>query len=284
MTIRLFSSLFCLIIILFSCIKKDKNHSESLIDSDVTTATDNNLLEGVFNDVENIADQASLGSLISFLPEYNGKDQQFYSHEKTSCATITHDENSTPKVLTIDFGNTNCLCIDGKNRRGQIIVTYIGVYNEAGSEHTITFNDYYVNDNKVLGTKVVTNNGLDLNNKLNYSVEVDGKLIKANSIDTIKWLSSRVRTWEEGSSTLNFLDDVYSITGNSSGINSAGISFTANITSPLIVDLSCHWITSGVIELTPLGKLKRVLDYGTSDCDANATVSIAGISFPILLP
>ena len=275
---------FCFVIALFSCEKKDNNTSDALIDSDVTTAIDNNLIDGVFNDVESIADQASSGILVSFLPEFDNNEQKTFIHEKSSCATITHDENSSPKILTIDFGGSNCLCNDGKNRRGQIIVTYTGVYNEAGSEHTITFNDYYVNDNKVLGTKIVTNNGLDSNNKLHFSIEVDAKLVKATSNDTISWISSRVRTWEEGSGTLNWLDDVYSITGNSSGVNSSGISFSADITTPLIVDLSCHWIKSGVIEITPSGKLKRILDYGASGCDANATVSIAGVSFPIVLP
>ncbi len=117
MTLRIFSSVFFLIFIFFSCIKKDKNQSKSLIDNDVTTATDDNLVNGVFNDVENIADQAASGSLISFLPEYNDNMQQSSSHEKTSCVTITHDENSTPKSLTIDFGISICLFYVFNNRR-----------------------------------------------------------------------------------------------------------------------------------------------------------------------
>jgi hypothetical protein len=279
----LFSVLF-FTVLLFGCEKKVKSTSDTLIDSDITTATDDNLVNGVFNDVENIADQAFSGTIISFLHQYNDSDQKDVVHEKSSCATITHNQNAVPKFLTIDFGNANCLCNDGKNRRGQIIVTYTGVYNESGSEHTITFNDYYVNDNKVLGSKTVVNNGLNTDDKLTFSVEVDAQLVKANSTDTITWVSSRVRVWEEGNSTLSWLDDVYSISGNSSGITSTGISYTANITSPLIIDLSCHWIESGVIEITPSGKLKRILDYGTSGCDANATVSISGVSFPIVLP
>ena len=284
MNLRFLYPILCFTLFLFGCEKKDKNTSDSLLDNDITTAADDNLMNGVFNDVENIADQAFSGTIISFLPQYNDSDQKDVVHEKSSCATITHDKNAVPKVLTIDFGNANCLCSDGKNRRGQIVVTYSGVYNESGSEHTITFNDYYVNDNKVLGSKTVLNNGLNTDDKLTFSVEVDAQLVKANSTDTITWVSSRIRVWEAGSSTLSWLDDVYSLSGNSSGITSTGINYTANITTPLMIDLSCHWIKSGVVEITPLGKLKRILDYGTSGCDANATVSIAGVSFPIVLP
>lgn len=277
---------FGLLLALFSCEKESvKDTTDSFTDSDVTTATDNGLVESVFGDVENIADQASEGQLISFMPEVNLNDSKPVSHVKSSCATITHDTISSPRLLTIDFGASNCLCNDGKNRRGEILVSYSGRYRDTGSVHTISFNNYFVNDNEVLGSKSVTNNGRNNSNKISFSIEVDGKLIKANTSDTIEWMSSRTRTWEEGDSTLiNWLDDVYSITGTSSGINSAGVSYTANITAPLVRALNCRWFESGTLEITPQGKLTRILDYGSGDCDANATVTISGMSFPIVLP
>jgi hypothetical protein len=273
-----------------SCEKKDVVLDSSTGDSDVTTAIDNSLAEGLFNDAESIADQASQGQLTFFLPVFdkdieklNGEVKNVY--EKSNCATVYHDTSSSPKVLTIDFGSVNCLCNDGRNRRGEVIVSYEGRYRDTNSMHTISFNDYYVNDNQVLGTKTVLNNGLNSDGKINFSIEVDGSIVKSNSTDTIVWVSSRTRTWEEGhSTTFNWLDDVYTITGNASGVNSAGISYTINITSPLRMALNCRWISSGAIEVKPEGKLKRLVDYGAGSCDASATITIAGISFPIVLP
>ena len=48
--------------------------------------------------------------------------------------------------------------------------------------------------------------------------------------------------------------------------------------------LNCRWISSGAIEVKPEGKLKRMVDYGAGSCDASATITIACISFPIVLP
>lgn len=280
------TGVFGVLLSLSSCEKKSVTETvDSVTDSDVTTASDNSLAESVFGDVENIADQASEGQLISFIPEVNFNGSKPISHQKSSCATITHDTTSSPRLLTIDFGASNCLCNDGKNRRGEVLVSYDGRYRDTGSVHTISFNNYFVNDNQVMGSKSVTNNGVNSSNKINFSIEVDGKLIKANTSDTIVWISSRTRTWEEGDSTLiNWLDDVYSITGTCSGVNSAGVSYSANITSPLIRALNCRWFESGTLEITPQGKLTRVLDYGLGECDANATVTISGLSFPIVLP
>ncbi len=50
-----------------------------------------------------------------------------------NCATIEFDIESNPKKVTIDFGETNCLCEDNRYRKGKIIVEYTGNYYEEGS-------------------------------------------------------------------------------------------------------------------------------------------------------
>ena len=89
-----------------------------------------------------------------------------------------------------------------------------------------------------------------------------------------------------GESTIGLFkwtDDVYSITGTASGTGFDGTAFTSNITNPLIVALNCHWIEKGTIVFTPSGKLPRTIDFGNGDCDANATITIAGATFNIVL-
>ena len=103
---------------------------------------------------------------------------------------------------------------------------------------------------------------------------------------TFTYTSTRTREWVVGENTsgiLGWFDDVYKVSINSSGTNFNGASFTSKTTKPLQISLVCPWIEAGTIEFTPSGKLTRTIDYGNGDCDNKATVTIAGVSFPITL-
>lgn len=264
-------------ILLNGCKKKEDEPQ----DNDTSTASDNALAESAFNDATSISDQAAAGNLTSFLStNNNGGDERSIM---SGCAVITHDTMSSPRVLTIDFGSTNCLCNDGRYRRGAIHVSYNGHYRDSLSTHSITFTNYYVNDNQVLGTKTVTNNGHNNSGHLTYSITVNGTIIKANNGGTISYASTRTREWIAGEYTMMWSDDVYLITGTASGSNSNGHSFTATITSALKVKLNCHYIVSGKMDLTPSGLPTRSIDWGNGGCDNNATVTINGNVYNITL-
>ena len=107
-----------MVIITSSC-RKQKTTEDTGFASEHATS------EQTFTDVQNIADQASSvssGSSLGFKTSGSG------------CATVT----KTPGMTVIDFGTTDCLCKDGRTRRGKIIVTYTGAYTDLGSVHTIT--------------------------------------------------------------------------------------------------------------------------------------------------
>ncbi len=239
------------------------------IDDNMNAAEDNALSEVSYSDVQSIADEAASGSMSSYK---TGSSDGILS----TCATITHDTVSDPRVLTIDFGTVNCTCNDGRLRRGKIIVTYSGPYREPGHVHTITFDNYFVNDNQILGTKTVTNQGLNDNGNLYYSIEVNGSIIRANGAGTITFVSSRVREWIEGESTPQWSDDVYLVTGTASGTNSEGGSFTAEITPALRRTVACHQFVSGTATVTPANRPVRNIDFGDGTCDNEATVTVNG--------
>lgn len=263
--------------------KKEVSTFTSSKDNDVTAASDNSSADAAFNDVQNITDQAASGVLTFYSATYSGDNSHTdATTEKSSCAVITHDTISVPHLLTIDFGTTNCLCNDGKNRRGQINVSYTGRYKDDGSVHSITFTNYFINDNQLLGTKTVTNNGHNASGNLSFTVVVDGQMIKADGT-THSWNSTRVREMLEGESTPEWLDDVYSITGSSSGTACNGNTYTSVITTPLHRALNCHWFDSGVVEVTPSSKPVRIINYGGGSCDSDATVTISGTSHSITL-
>ena len=259
-------------LIFTGCRKKDEP------DKDTVSASDNALAEATFTDVNNIADEASSGSLTSYK---GGSDAGILS----ACATITFTPGANDTTMTIDFGATNCLCKDGRYRRGQILVTWSGAYKDPGHVHVITFNNYFVNDNQVTGTKTVTNMGTNQSGNLYFSITVNGSIIlsAANGGATITYASTRSREFIEGASTPQRNDDVYLITGSASGTSTNGKSFTASIIQPVRKELACYYLVSGSIEFNPSGKATRIIDFGNGTCDNDATVTINGNTYNIKL-
>lgn len=265
-------------VVMVGCKKNTSTNSSSDNDTDVTTAKDQSLAEGLFNEANDVVDQASESNTIVFLSASSGdsKSSSLDQLAKSSCATITKDTVSIPHLITIDFGTTNCQCNDGKYRRGKILVSYMGHHRDSASTRTITFDNYFVNDNQVLGSRTVVNNGHNANGNLTFTITVDGQIIKANNEGTVTWQSNRTREWIEGESTQERNDDVFLITGTSSGTKANGVSFTANITTPLRKAVACHWFDSGVVEVSPQGRPTRIINYGSGTCDDQATVTING--------
>lgn len=254
-------------------------------DTDTSAAADNAFAESCFSDVTNIADEAGIsGSLSNYRlgdPNTGGL--------LSVCATVTFGNINTADqdTITIDFGSVNCTCNDGRNRRGKILVYYSGQYRDSAAEHTITFDNYYVNDNQVLGTKTVTNLGhISPAGNLVYDIDVNGQIVLANGDGIITWTSQRQREWTAGESTGVWYDDMYSITGTASGTSANGENFTVNITNPLIrnMALGCRrHFTQGTVELTPGNRPMRTIDFGTGACDDIATVTINNHTYTIHL-
>jgi hypothetical protein len=245
---------------------------------DTTISQDDAYAEATFENVSDMADEAYDIGTGNHLKSYPG-ERMFLSE----CATVTLDTTGFPLELTIDFGEENCLCRDNKYRRGRIIITFTGRYREPGTVITHGFEDYYVNDNSVEGTKVVTNMGENDNGNLYYTIEVVGVVQRVEDGSTFSWNSSMVREWIQGSDTPNRWDDIYLITGTASGIRPNGLTWEREIINPLRVELACRFIVSGTIELRPEDRPVRLLDFGNGECDNIATVLINGVTYTIYL-
>lgn len=274
--------------VLFTACRK-KEDDRTAVDSDTSGAADNALAQGTFNDVSNISDQGAAGGLSSYLPTNNGSEERGILSNCTN-VIITPTNNGTAHTFTINFGTTDCLCGDGRYRRGAVMVSFSGqgtpwqAYNDssAANKHTIEFYQYYVNNNHVEGIHTITNNG-HINGHLNYTIEVaGGKITKPNGGGVVSWQSSRTREWIEGESTSAWTDDVYLISGSASGTHASGNAFSETA-SNLRIAIGCPYIESGVLQLTPSGKPMRTVDFGNGACDANATVTINGHVFNIIL-
>ena len=189
-----------------------------------------------------------------------------------ACATRTYVADT--RTLTIDFGATNCLCPDGRYRRGQIVARFTGANLTRHSGAVVTRENYFVNDNQHTATRTFT----DLGNG-SYSVDVaNGSVIFANNGGTHTWTAHRDYARTAGFGTPQVSDDVYSVTGKSEGINRKGTGYTATITSPLIKRGDCYkYYVAGVVTLENGKGNTLVLNYdpsGTQTCDNVASVTI----------
>lgn len=266
----------------FTACKKDSKRST---DNEIAPAQDNAMAESSYTDATTMVDASvTFGNNFSFRVATNEQTARI-EEVLGNCVTVTVDTTSASRSVIINFGTTNCLCIDGRKRRGRILASWTGKYRDAGTIVNLTYDNYFVNDNQIKGTHKTTNMGPNGSGNLVYKIEVDGVIIKADNGGEITWKSTRQREWVAGASTpLNILDDTYSITGSANGTIASGEAYTINITQALVRKMTCNWFESGKIELTPQGLSTRTLDYGNTGCDGNATFSIGGASFTVVLP
>jgi len=238
-----------------------KDTVDAVVDQDYTVAVDNDRAERYFNEILAQADAA------------------YKDGELPCAASVVLDTVSMPHTLRIDFGETNCLGTDGRTRRGELLVSFTGPYRQAGTVITITPQGYHVNDHHVQGLKTVTNAGENSFGQPYFTITVNGSVTAPDGSWTSTHSYQRTRTWIGGASTLALSDDVYTISGGGSGVNRNGVPFAVVITTPLRVELSCPWVVSGVVQITPELKAVRTVDYGNGACDSQITVSVNGFSF-----
>jgi hypothetical protein len=280
---------------LSSC-KKDSSVSSTSPDNDpveeansVQATTEDAQAEAQYDEVFNITasmnksqvgEDLGVGSNVSGLYELGATN----TPTTAPCFTITVVPNIPgvfPKTVTIDFG-TGCLGHDGKLRKGQIVSIYTNKMTVPGAIVSTTFVGFYVDSFHIEGTHITENTSTS--NMQGWKVQViDGKVTNTITNRWVKWNSLKNVLQVEGNGTPNFpLDDVYRITGNARGANSAGHTWAALVLDPLIKKFTCPWIVKGTVKLFRDGR-EALLDYGDGRCDNLAIIYINGVPHLIRL-
>lgn len=249
-----------------SCNKNDENVQE------------NKVTKTTVKDYLNMVSAFSL----STVEEITSGEDGLKSATLVDCLTVTIHENENgefwPRSWTLDYGTENCECYTGVLRRGKINVSLSDWWKNEGSLKEITFEDFYMNDNKMEGVKTILNTGLNESGNLTFSKKVtDAKLTYADG-STITWNCDKNSEQIEGGATLLFADDVWAVTGSGSGVNLDGKSYTMTINTPLIYNNGCFYPASGIVEISTEGEDLKVIDYGTGECDNLANVTVGGVS------
>lgn len=190
------------------------------------------------------------------------------------CFTRTYE--AATHTLTLDFGPTNCIGPNGVARRGKIVAVFTGPYRQVGAAVTITLVGYYRNDNLHTGTRTITNLGSG-----SWKLEVQNASVTTTA-GTHSWAAQRQYTRTAGFGTRTILDDAYTVTGQASGTNRKGISYTATIEQPLVkkIQAGCaRTFVAGTVRIRTSKEQELLLNYdptGTQACDNLASITSNG--------
>jgi len=268
-----------------SCKKKEKD------DNDTSAAEDHTVAETQSNDVVNIGNQASYGSMSTYK-----MGQQAQENIYTVCATITsYTTNSADNdTLVVNFG-AGCTGNDGRTRSGilQYIYTAGLHYRDSSNVISVTSNNYVVDGNTInITSKTIKNLGHITGGKLTWADDANITINKANG-KTITWTSSKTKVLLAGeqpnNAPIDWAHAQVAIYGTASGTSANGETFTANIAQAtwLVRNFNCtsyrKFFVSGELDFTPGSKPTRYINFGTGACDNLATVTINGNIYNITL-
>ena len=263
-------------IILFAAITMiacEKN--KSVEDIDLMTAEDDAIADMAYDDVFTEVDK-----VMNFLDAF-GYDLSATKSELDTCpiiSVISPTDAFWPRKVIIDYGDGCSHSL--RTRKGKIIITVSGPMWEEGSFRTVELDKFYVNDHKVEGTRVVTNEGRrmegEYKGKRYFSVILTGgKVYVPDSDIVISKEVNRTRTFVEGEDTRwDRRDDIWYIDGIATGINRKGIPFSREITNSLWKEIGCRFFTRGTVLISADGRPDVILDYGDGECDQYATVTV----------
>jgi hypothetical protein len=192
-----------------------------------------------------------------------------YTQLSGPCVTVTETSSTFPKIITFDFG-TGCTGPNGNTKKGKIIVDMSGPLTDIGATRSVSFDNFYLNDYKITGTRDLTNLGLNVAG--NLDVKVVGNISATNSNGTVSKTFDHIVEWI-GHSTCTITDDELKITGTGilTGVNGGQLKYAA--TSPVHVKYGCKYAISGIIDFGPSAQQGAILDYGNGNCDEYATIT-----------
>lgn len=208
------------------------------------------------------------------------------------------DLNIWPKTITIDYGSENIEGIDGRMRRGILIISASNFASANNATWVITFDEYYQDDYKIDGTQTVQNKGLNSSNHHEYSCKIEDGVITSPNGKEFYFEQQTNREWIAGydthlfltGNTEDFCDDEYLISGTHSGISSDGYLYEMSTKQDLHTNVCCRWIMEGILSVTlPDNDLSCEINYHPATetgelCNNQAAFTIMGEQIPITLP
>lgn len=277
---KLFALLSLPSLFFFTACQKNENEPDPEFETTFKLSQDQAVSESINDDANVVFFEAAASKGLMA-----GRTTQVLRTTNTlSCASVSvTPQNTFPKTIVIDFG-TGCTSVDGITRTGKINIVLSDSVHRPGSTAVMTFDNYAVFGFKVEGIITWTNTSSP--NGISWTREIDnGRVIEP--MGGYYWLHEGTKNVAQtaGANTpLNFLDDVYSVTGNHTVTNPAGKTRSVTILEALEKKTTCHNISKGKMKIQAQTHF-AILDYGDGTCDNIATITIDGVApITIMLP
>jgi hypothetical protein len=266
--LMMFFTLSLIIAFTFSC---QKNEFRSTVDEVILSLQDTQS-EEILTDVDLLVDEA-LTDNSSLLKSGTVTDSKYLN----GCAVVTKSTNTTPQVITIDFG-TSCTGKDGKVRSGKIIVTS-DAFTTFPSIRKKTFDNYSVDGRKITGTMVKTILKDNDNHVRTATFQEDVTVNLPNGEGTAHRVANLTRQYQLNE--LGVQDDNQVISwGTVEFTRFSGAKTTKTIAqaNPLVFSAQCHHIVSGIVSFTTSNNRSWSINFGNGECDNKAILTMGSKS------
>lgn len=184
------------------------------------------------------------------------------------CAKLNIDTTAQNYHYTLNFGKDDCVCADGKKRRGtiEIIVPIQEVI--AGYSYNVIAWDYAINDFVGTGEKTMVYEGMNNNNEKVFQSE--GSFTYTTPYGrTVNQKSNKIKTLRNGRGYKYFTTAGFA-TGTTNDMKDYKIQIEEDIT----FGGTCDNITSGTFSLIGPYSEDYVLDYGNDVCDNSINIIV----------
>jgi len=254
--------LFSFLLVISAGCQKDQSTAITENLAPITTEESSLLAEQTFSDINSFSD--------NFMGVSGLKSQPV-----ETCPSVTWNLSALPFSLTFDW-DKGCLGTDNIARKGKITVSLSGKMNIENSIATFSFNNFYTEGYKITGIHRITYKGFNTGStNPRYSVFTEAKIEFPNQ----KFMTYRAEYWRilaEGAGTATLDDDVWRVEGTSRGVTADGLSWSATVNTALVKSAKCHWISKGIMLITPKDQPQYKVDFGDGTCDNKVTVTKEG--------
>jgi hypothetical protein len=189
--------------------------------------------------------------------------------------TLSAPKGTYPQTITLTFDG-NCNDQHARKRMGQIVTTLTDSLTKAGASKTVTYKNFVLDSTKVEGTRKWTNTGKNAQGQPTFKREATNMKLTFSDGTFTTWTAIHSVAKTQGYDTPRlFADDVWAVTGNTSGINRKGKTYESVISSPIVHKALCPWIVKGVRTVTVNDKTFSLdYSYGGGDCDRDALLTL----------
>jgi hypothetical protein len=239
---------------------------------DTTLLKADGLADDAFAEVDGITE--------SSMSYFNiGSRKESFEDSLILCAGKTIDQDT--RTITIDFGK-GCQGFGGRVRKGKIIIHYSSGFFVPGATIVSTLQNYYINDVRVEGKRLIQNITTPTDTLVKFHVIVTGGKLTWPDSTSVTRESDLIQTWNLGDTPMG---DEITVDGVANGTNWNGNKFIMNISTPLLYRRAC-WVNRSFIAVSGRKQIETegntmTINYGDGTCDRIAGVLMNGQSLTI---